>query len=304
MAPARRWLFVVAIACLGWPAASPTAQVDDVAVRRDAVLSVLRAPAGGTMGDIARTRGTALGALPFDALPIAHQFLGDDALGGDAAYAMLGADEPRALQMIFGSIPDSGPNIQRIAFTWYLDRYTTLADALDESARGAALRTLAPVRSTANAEAALYVLGLAGSSADFPVLEFHLVNYRTGSGGMRNASHAALIRLGSQPHLERLRDELARTTGPATTYQQGVALTLALQKAAFAARAELVPGVCAHVQDAPVREIDIGVDPARSAQLALNAIVDKVSVTHLSSGTRTAADWATYCAGLSPGPVR
>ncbi|MEQ1759883.1 MAG: hypothetical protein ABL986_16320 [Vicinamibacterales bacterium] len=275
------------------------AQGEELRVRREAVLSVLRTPERGTMAEIARVRGAALGALAFDALPIAHQFIADEALGTDAAYAMLGADETRALSLIFESIPQSGPNIQRIAYTWFLDRYAALADTTKAAARGAALRTLEPVRSTANAEAALYVIGLTGSRADLPVLEFHAVNFRTGSRGMRDASHAALLRIGSPAHLDRILLELARPLEPTATYQQGVALTLALQKAGFSGRTELVPAICGHLGDMPLREIDIHVDTGRSARLALNAIVDGVSVTHLSSGVRSAEDWTMYCADAS-----
>ena len=149
------------------PAQPAGAQTDDPA-RRDTVVEVLKVPQRGTMVEIARSRGAALRALPFDALPIAHEFLTDDSLSTDAAYAMLGVDEARALAMIFGSIPQSGPNIQRIAFTWFLDRYTDLGGNTRTEARTAALRTLDPVRSTANAEAALYILGLTGSAADLP----------------------------------------------------------------------------------------------------------------------------------------
>ena len=101
-----------------------------------------------------------------------------------------------------------------------------------------------------------------------------------------------------------MRAELERPLGPDTTYQEGLALSVALQKAGFSGRTDLVPAVCGHIQDMPLREIDIRVDTGRSAQLALNAIVDGVSVTHLSSGTRTQADWAEYCARLSPSAPR
>jgi hypothetical protein len=298
---------IVATVATALSLAIPTvarAQAEDLRARRDAVLSVLRSPERGSMPEIARTRGAALGALTFDALPIAHEFIGDDALGTDAAYAMLGADETRALTMILGSIPQSGPNIQRIAYTWFLDRYASLGDTIKAAARSAALRTLDPVRSTANAEAALYIIGLTGSRADLPVLEFHAVNVRTGSRGMRDASHAALLRIGSQTHIDRIRQELAQPLNPTATYQQGVALTLALQKAGFSGRTELVPAVCGHLGDMPLREIDVHVDTGRSARLALNAIVDGVSVTHLSSGTRTSEDWTMYCAGVVSTPVR
>jgi hypothetical protein len=272
-----------------------SAQVDDLA-RRQTVIDVLSGPSRGTMADVARDRGAALRAIGFDAMPIASSLLGDTDLGTAAAYALLGADERRGLTMLFGSIPQSGPNVQRIAFTWFLDRYQALGP-MNADARVAALKTLDPVRSTANAEAALYVLGLTGSAADIGVLEFHAVNFRTGSRGMRDASDAALLRLGSQQRLDRIRQELAQPLAATTTYQQGVALTLALQKAAFSGRSELVPAVCSHLNDRPLRgDVEFRLDPGRSARLALNAIVDGVSVTHLSAGTRTAEDWTAYCA--------
>ncbi len=300
----RLGLVTVGLAVVLLAATQPAGAQADVDARRNAVRAILQVPMRGPMLEIARSRGAALSALPFDALPITHEFITDDALGSDATLAMLGADEPRALSMIFESIPESGPNIQRIAFTWFLDRYTMLERAATAEARTAALRTLDPVQSTANAEVALYILGLTGSSADLGVLEFHLTNVRTGSRGMRNASHAALLRLGSQPHIALMRDELTRPLAPRATFQQGMALALALQKAGFSGRPELVPAVCAHIQDAPLREIDINVDTGRSAGLALNAIVDHVSVAHLSSGMRTQAEWADYCAKLDVSATR
>jgi hypothetical protein len=248
------------------------------------------------MADLIRTRGAALAALPFDALPVATEYLDDTDLGGEAAHALIGANENRGLSLVLASIPSSGPNIQRIAFTWFLERYDRLANETAGEARLAALRTLDPVRSTANAEAALYILGLTGSTADYAILQFHAANLRTGSRGMREASQAALVRLGSIPHLERVRSELSRPLEAGATYQQTLALGQALQRAAFSGRAELVPAVCSHINDSERREIDVRIDTGRLARLALNAIVDRVSVTHLSGGRRSAADWVSFCA--------
>jgi hypothetical protein len=299
--------YTVLICVTGILTTSPrslSAQVDETLAQRAAVLTLLAVPVAGTMPEIARSRGASLSALGFDALPVASAFLADDAVSTDAAYAMLGADETRGLTMIFASIPASGPNIQRIAFTWFLDRYTTFGEATNREARVAALRTLDPVRSTANAEAALYILGLTGSSADLPVLEFHAVNVRTGSRGMREASQAALLRLGSKPHLERIRSELARPLPENATYQQGVTVAAALQKAGFSGSRDLIPVICSHLQDRPLRDVEFNIDTGRSARLALNAIVDGVSVTHLSRGVRSAEEWASYCAtSLLPPPV-
>jgi hypothetical protein len=273
------------------------AQLEQDAARRDRVVAMLRMPIDGTMMEIARERGEALKDIGFDALPIAYSLIADGEVGADAAFAMLGVDELRALSMIFGSIPQSGPKIQNLAFTWFLDRYDTLRPAHND-ARTAALRTLSPIRSTANAEAALYILGLTGSISDINVLEFHAVNFRT--RGMRDASEAALMRLGSEPHLNRIRDEIAQPLATTATYNQGVSLAVALQKAAFSGRTELVPAVCSHLQDPPVRESDLRVDTGRSALLALNAIVDGVSITHLPTGRRSKEDWVAYCAQASP----
>lgn len=289
---------ILASALLAGCIASAWAQETGTPAQRAAVVDVLRVPQPGSMGDIARARGAALAALDFDTLPIAHELLTDETLGTDAAYAMLGRDEPRALSMIFGTIPASGPNIQRIAFTWFLDRYDALDNATGMAARTAALRTLDPVRSTAHAEVALYVIGLTGSLADRPVLEFHLVNFRTGSRGMRNASDAALMRVGSESHIERNRQVLSEPLAPGASLQRGIALTLALQKAGFSGRTELVSAVCGHLQDQPLRDVDIRVDTGRSARLALNAIVDRVNITRLASGARTTEDWTAYCAAL------
>jgi hypothetical protein len=289
------WTLVAVLTLSLVPSRSVFAQIEEDFARRDRVVALLRVPVGGTMVEIARERGAALRGIGFDALPVAYSLIADDDIGADAAYAMLGIDEQRALSMIFGSIPQSGPDIQRIAFTWFLDRYDILRPAYTD-ARTAALRTLDPVRSTANAEAALYVVGLTGSIS--------ALNFRTGSRGMRDASEAALLRLGSQPHLTRIREEIMPPLGATATYQQAVALAVALQKAAFSGRTELVPAVCGHLHDEPIREIDISVDTGRSAVLALNAIVDGVSITHLSSGPRNNEDWTAYCAQIAPALTR
>mgnify|MGYP003352441206 FL=1 len=278
-------------------AQSPVREAD-----RRRVIAMLQEPVSGSMPDIARTRGPALAALPFDGIAVSHELIADDNLGSDAAYAMLGADESRALRLLFQSVPTSGPNVQRIAFTWFLDRYASQSPIVSAEARGAALRTLDPVRSTAHAEAALYVLGLTGNPADTSLLEFFSTNVRTGSQGMRDASVASLARLGSVPHLDRLRLVLERPLPAGSTYREGLAVAAALQKAAFAAHPSLVAPVCGHINDMPLGNLEFRLDTGRSAQLALNAIVDRVSVTHLSTGTRSPDEWATYCENVTPSP--
>ena len=79
---------------------------------REEVAVVLRTPQWSRDVDVARQHGDALNALDFDALPVAEELLSDSALGRAAVFAMLAADERRALSLILASMPDSGVDVQ------------------------------------------------------------------------------------------------------------------------------------------------------------------------------------------------
>jgi hypothetical protein len=121
-------------------------------------------------------------------------------------------------------------------------------------------------------------------------------NGRSGSAGLKDASRASLVRLGSRKHLEDLRVELSRPLPADASYQQGVRLSEVLRIAGIAGHTELVPAVCGHIADPAVAEIDIYAYPGRSAAEALNGIVD--GVTPLKPAKRSLEDWKAYCAGL------
>ncbi|HEY6508796.1 MAG TPA: hypothetical protein VIY56_12340 [Vicinamibacterales bacterium] len=258
---------------------------------REEVAVVLRTPPWSRDVNVARQHGDALNALDFDALPVAKALLSDSALGRAAVVAMLAADERRALSLILASMPDSGIDVQFVGLMWFLDHHREARQANAE-AREAALRVLARVLSTVTAQLAVYVVGVAGSQVDVPMLERLYDNGRSGAAGLKDASRAALVRLGSQKHLDDLRAELSRPLPTDATYAQGVRLTEVLRTAAFTGHQALVPAVCSHITDPVVVEIDIYAYPDRSAAEALSAIVD--GSTPLTP-KRSLEQWKTYC---------
>jgi len=261
---------------------------------RDEVAVVLRTPQWSRDVEVARQHGDALKALHFDALPVAEELLSDSSLGHAAVLAMLAADERRALSLILASMPDSGVNVQFQGFLWFLDHHRDDARAVNAEARDAALRVLDSFMSTATAQLAVHVVGVTGTDRDIPMLERLYDNGRAGAGGLKDASRAALVRLGSQKHLDDLRAELSRPLPPDATYRQGVRLSEVLRIAAFAGHRDLVPAVCGHITDPRIVEIDIYVYPDRSAADTLNAIVDGT----LRAPKRSLEDWKTYCRSI------
>ena len=262
---------------------------------REEVAIVLRTPQWSRDLDVARQHGNALNALDFDALPAAAAWLQDANLGRAAAFALLAADRRRGLSLVLGSIPESGIDVQYLALLWFLDNQRDVPESNAE-AREAALRVLARVLSTATAQLAVYVVGVTGSDVDLPMLERLYDNGRTGAAGLKDASRAALVRLGSRKHLDDLRAELSRPLPVDASYQQGVRLSEVLRIAGIAGHSELVPAVCGHIADPAVAEIDIYAYPGRSAAEALNGIVD--GVTPLKAPKRSLEEWKAYCEAL------
>jgi len=265
----------------------------------DQVGLVLRGPRKDPKKEAAVEHAEALRALDFDALPVLASFLDDADLGGDAAYAMLALDEKRALPVLFGSMPGSGANIQRIGFSWFLAKSgspQTLGSSSD--AHSAALRILnAPkTSSTDSVELALLTLGYTGSNDDAALLEKNY-QYRSGWTGLKrvqDASEAALARLGSREHADHIQAELTGTVTGSSSPDQALAVSRSLQKAGFAGLPEFVPAICAHLDDPAVVDIDVTWDPKPSAIAALNAIVNKTSPV-AAAQKKTVAEWKAYC---------
>jgi hypothetical protein len=288
-----RAALLVAFTCL--VASGFNQEIDAQATPRERVGAILREERRRADQSHADQHAQALRSLDFDAVPVAAEWLADNDIGRAAAAAMLVVDEARGLSLIFASMPASGPEVQRIAYFRFLDAHSRLRLPVKAQARVAALQTLERVVSTANAELALLILGVTGSEVDFPLLERFRRSPGVGVQGMREASHAALARLGSAPHVESLRTELARPLPFGATYPMAVRLTRVLGQAAFSRRQELVPVVCAHLEDPAIREIDISADPAQSAVDALTQIVDGGPA---ASPRRSREEWTAYCRSL------
>jgi hypothetical protein len=226
--------------------------------------------------------------------------------GSDAAYAMLAADEARAMPVLFNSMPASGANIERIGFVWFVSHFDAGKKSGNVSeAHAAAVRVLGSQASGSEAvELALHTVGLSGSAEDLPLLEQHY-QYRNGWSGLRrirDASEAAMARLGSRPHLENIRTELAVTAPAGSALDWAVRIGQVLEKAGFAGQTELLPLVCPHLADPPVVDIDITWDPKPSAVAALNAIVNNTTpmqATSIGASPRkTLEEWKAYCGQL------
>ena len=241
----------------------------------------------------------ALRSLSFDPFPILVEFLTDYDLGSDAAYVMLAADPARALSLLFASMPKTGANIQRIGFLWFVGHASAgeLTAKARSEAHAAALRVLAlPSSGSEAVELALHTVGLSGGAEDLPLLEQHY-QYRNGWSGrwrIQDASEAAMVRLGSREHLEKIRIELAAPLPPQPTPEQAVLAGQLLQKAGFSGQPGLVPAICPHLADPAVVDIDVTWDPKLSAMVALNAIANHA--TPLAELPRKSLDeWKAYC---------
>jgi len=244
----------------------------------------------------------ALRSLGFDPFPVLVEFLTDYDLGSDAAYAMLADDPQRGLSLLLASMPKTGANIQRIGFMWFLGHAgdAALKAQSRSEAHAAALRVLAlPSSGSEGVELALHTIGLSGSPEDLPLLEQHY-QYRSGWSGrwrIQDASEAAMVRLGSREHLEKIRAELAAPFPAQPTPEQAVQAGQLLQKAGFTGQAALVPAICPHLADPAVVDIDVTWDPKLSAMVALNAITNHA--TPLAELPRTSLDeWRAYCGNV------
>jgi hypothetical protein len=260
---------------------------------------ILRTPQRDPKRNLAEQHAEALRRLDFDSIPPIAQFLTDFDLGSDAAYAMLTLDETRALTLLFDSMPASGPNIERLGMTWFLDHYDFAHGSRNaEAAHAAAVRLLesGAKSSTVTTDLALYLVGLTGSEKDLPLLtRYYEYNSRvSGLKGTHDASEAALTRLGSNKQLEDIRAELSPALRADATLPEGVKLVQALDKAGYSGRRELVPEVCLHIADPIVLEIDIGTNPGQHALAALSAIVDGTN-PRAATAKRTLAEWMSYC---------
>jgi hypothetical protein len=263
---------------------------------REEVGLILRMPA--PRAEAPRLRAASLRQLDYDVFPVAEEFLTDFELGSDAAYALLETDEARALPRLFASMPTSGANIERIGFLWFLSHFVSTENrGSNTSAHEAAVSLLSNPAgvSTDVIELALLTLGATGAEADRALLEtFYGSGSRMpGARRLRDASEAALARLGEQSHIENIRMELAPRISE-TDLNGVIRMVQSLQKAGFSGRTELLPAVCSHLDDPPVVDIDVTWDPKPVAVNALGAIVEKRTPLGVQT-RRSLEEWKSVC---------
>jgi hypothetical protein len=287
---------------LGSPLEAATAAqtpAEPTSAEIEAVEKVLRTPLRDGAPSLAAQHAGELRALGFDPLPAARALLVNNWVGTEAARAMIAIDAARGTALIMESIPGATLSAQVVGFVWFLDNQATLAASVGPQAHAAAMRVLARIESTSVAEMAIYVVGIVGSEADFPLLEeFAAVRHPSGQG-LRGASEAALSRLGSVPHIDNLRAQLAEPLPEKPTYGQGMRLAQLLRQAAFSANRSLVPAVCSHMSDLPIGDVDIRIDPPVIAANALRVLLEPVTAERpRSAARRSVDDWKAYCAQL------
>ncbi len=263
--------------------------------RKDEVAIVLRTPSRTKDVKLAQQHAAVLRGMDFDTMPAMRELLDDFQLGGDAAYAAFAVDEARALPMVLGAIPQVSTGVELIGLDWFIGRPPAVRAAVAADARAAAHRVLARIVSTTTAELAVYVLGLTGTPEDVPLLEKFAGSGGVGTLGLRDASVAALGRLGSRRHLDQVHGDLARVLSRTSTFAEGASVARALRKASFIGNPELLSSVCAHVDDPKIWDIDIDVDPGAVSLTALAAIVDGTPIPP-PSARRSRDEWRRYCA--------
>ena len=266
--------------------------------RREEVAIILRTPSRDGQVKLARQHAQVIRSMEFDAMPVMRELLDDFQLGGDAAFAAFEVDEARAMAMVLGAIPNVSTGVELIALDYFIGRSTAVRTAVATEARDAAHRVLARILSTTTAELAVYVLGLTGTQSDIPLLEKIAAGGGVGTRGLRDAAEAALARLGSRPHLDRIHGDLSHTITKTTRFDEGAVVTRALRKAGFVGNPEMLSDVCAHVDDPKVWDIDIAIDPGEVSLTSLAAIVDGTPVPPLAA-RRSRDDWRRYCADPS-----
>jgi hypothetical protein len=271
----------------------PRTQVEEVAM-------ILGQPRKDFNGWPWEEHAEALRALPYDTMPAVARLLTDGELGDEAARTLLELDADRGLAMILASMPASDRNVQNVGFGRFLREYFNGRRRFAADAHDAATKVL-ETGTNADAEIeALLVVGVTGGDGDFPLLErYAKYEHQTPrwQEDVRDAAEEALARLGSKPHLAKIKQELSQFKGD--TYPEAVRLDRLLKKAAFTGNADLTDAICPHVWDPVRRDYDVIAVPAWSAAVALSAIAENNSpLLPVSDPER----WQRICRARGIGP--
>jgi hypothetical protein len=242
----------------------------------EVVEQILRTPRLNLRTKPGQEHAEALKPFGEETLPLLAEFLtGDFDLSYEALQTML-IDPDRAAPRVIAAIPRMQGQPQQIAFEVYTNA------ARDNPAfphrrelHDAAFSALTRGGYLSPNMAAVSALGVVGSELDFPILEQVYQNQsdsKSGNALIRNASEAALARLGSQPHIANIKQQLStvvKNTGDAAVFEQGA------KSAVFTGNQDFVPLLCAHLHDPSWDFGDYGDYPSQAAELAIDALLDK-----------------------------
>jgi hypothetical protein len=236
----------------------------------EVVEQILRTPRVDFSKRPAQEHAEALKSIGEDPLPLLAEFLtGDFDLAYEALQTML-LDSDRAATLVIAAIPRMNQQPLEIA----LETYTR--SARDNPAflyrrelRDAALSVLLHGPSMT----AIRALGVVGSESDFPILEQIYrtqSDERSGNPLIRDASEAALARLGSQPHIANIKAQLSvivKNTGDAAVFEEGA------RSAMFTDSKDFIPLLCTHLHDRSWDFGDYAESPSGTAELAIDALL-------------------------------
>lgn len=230
-------------------------------------------------------------------LALAAHFLPDYDLGDSASGLMNHLDPERAAPYLFASMPRSDRNVQYRAFSrWNLrirggERPCCLIEM-----HAAAIRCLEADTNADAAEHALYAIGLTGNSADVPILTRYATSaHPTDYWRLRlqNAAVAALARLGSEPHKQRITDALTAPVPAKIDSQQAIQISAILDQAAFSGDRRYLPLLCRHLEDPFPGDVTDAIPPmpAYHAAQAIEEIVHNTPPSPLREDLDKARTW-------------
>jgi hypothetical protein len=242
----------------------------------EVVEQILRTPRVDFSKMPAQEHAEALKSLGEETPPLLAEFLtGAPDLAYEALQAML-LDPDRAAPLVITAIPGMHGQPKELA----LDAYTR--SARDNPAfpyrrelHDAALSALTPGGYLSADVAAVRALGVVGSESDFPILEQvyrSQSDERSGNAIIRDASEAALARLGSQPYIANIKPQLSvvvKNTADAAVFERGA------KSAVLTDNKDFIPLLCAHLHDPSWDFGDYGVSPSETAELAIDALLHK-----------------------------
>jgi hypothetical protein len=243
----------------------------------EVVEQILRTPRVNFSKTPAQEHAEALKSLGEETLPLLAEFLPDDF---DLAYESLQImllDADRAAPLVIAAIPRMQNQQPRdMALSAYT--HSALANPafpyrreLHDAAHG----VLTPGGYLSANMAAVSALGVVGNESDFPILEQVYRSQsesQSGNALVRDATEAALARLGSQPHIANIKAQLGvvvKTTADAAVFEAGA------RSAVFTANKDFIPLLCAHLHDPSWDFGDYGVSPAATAEMAIYALLHK-----------------------------